>query len=246
MVYGPDPDSQVGESILDGSQWVKSASVQARLGFVRKVYGILSAQLLLTVAIASPISMLGPDWVVSNLTIFYMSIGVLLATMCVMICCSDLLRQFPTNYIFLFILTAAMSTMVGFTSAFYTWQSVVLAAGITTGIFLGMTAYACFTKKDFTGAGPYLFGALLTLCMFGLVLSFMSLAGIYFRWMLMLYDAIGVVLFTFYIVYDTQMILGGDRKHEFSVDDYVFAALNLYLDIINIFLYLLSLFGNRR
>jgi len=58
----------------------------------------------------------------------------------------------------------------------------------------------------------------------------------------------GVLLFTFYIVFDTQLLIGeyGGHKVQFGIDDYVFAALNLYLDIINLFLHILSLFGERR
>ena len=54
-------------------------------------------------------------------------------------------------------------------------------------------------------------------------------------------------LFAFYIVFDTQMMLGswGGHKVEFSIDDYAFAALNLYLDIINFFLYILEIVGTR-
>ena len=54
-------------------------------------------------------------------------------------------------------------------------------------------------------------------------------------------------IFAFYIVFDTQMMLGswGGHKMEFSIDDYAFAALNLYLDIINFFLYILEIVGTR-
>jgi len=62
-----------------------------------------------------------------------------------------------------------------------------------------------------------------------------------------IYACAGATLFSFYIVYDTQLIVGGThKKHQFSIDDYAFAALNLYMDIINLFLMLLSLLGNRK
>lgn len=50
----------------------------------------------------------------------------------------------------------------------------------------------------------------------------------------------GVVLFSVYLVFDLQMVMGG-HKYELSADEYVFATLNLYMDIINIFLYILRL-----
>jgi FtsH-binding integral membrane protein len=50
-----------------------------------------------------------------------------------------------------------------------------------------------------------------------------------------------------YLVYDTQLIAGGShRKHQFNIDDYAMAAICLCIDIIQLFLYLLSLMGNRR
>lgn len=218
------------------------------MGFVRKVYGILSAQLLLTVAIGTSIYMAGEAWIVSNAWLLYASTAVLIGTMCAMCCCQAALREFPTNYIFLLLITSAMSVLVGFSSAMYTWQSVLLAAGITVGIFLSMTVYAWTTTTDFTGFGPYLFAAMMCLIGFGIVISILSMCGVAVEWAMMLYDIIGVLLFTFYIVYDTQLIMGalGGHKISFGIDDYAFAALNLYLDIINLFLHLLRLFGQRR
>lgn len=215
------------------------------MGFVRKVYGILTAQLLLTVVVAAPICAASKSWVSDHQWMLYISLGLMLVTMCSMICCIQQLRTFPTNYIFLFVLTGVMSVVVGFSSAMYTLQSVVLAAGITMLIFLAMTLYACFTKTDFTGMGPYLTAALWTLIIFGFVLSIMSFI-VRIDWLVMLYDFLGVLLFTFYIVYDTQLILGEGHRFQFGVDDYVFAALTLYMDIINLFLHLLALLGKRR
>merc|ERR1719413_269014 len=230
------------------SQLVKNAAVEVRLGFVRKVYSILSAQLVITVAIAAPICFAGPVFVQHYKWMVLLSTLVLVATMLVMCCCQQMLRTYPTNYIFLFVLTVAMSVIVGFSSAMYTWQSVLLSAGITLGIFLGMTVYAWTTTTDFTGAGPYLFAAMLALMLFGFALSILSMCGVTLKWAMIGYDISAVLLFTFYIVYDTQLIMGemGGHKISFGSDDYLFAALNLYLDIINLFLHLLRLLGKRK
>lgn len=218
------------------------------MGFVRKVYGILCAQLTLTVATAVPIYVAGKHWVLSNKWMLYLSMAALVATMCSMCCCRDKLREFPTNYGFLFVITAAMSVLVAFSSAMYTWQSVLFAAGITLGIFAAMTIYAWTTKTDFTGYGPYLHATLFALIFFGCALCILGMCGVQIKWLMMLYDFIGVLIFTFYIVYDTQLIMGelGGHQISFSIDDYCFAALNLYLDIINLFLHILSLLGDKR
>mmetsp|Transcript_85225 Transcript_85225/g.166716 ORF Transcript_85225/g.166716 Transcript_85225/m.166716 type:complete len:110 (+) Transcript_85225:228-557(+) len=109
-----------------------------------------------------------------------------------------------------------------------------------------MTLFAWTTKLDFTGFRIYFMAAGIALCVFGLAISILSCFTVV-KWAIMAYDFLAVLLFTFYIVYDTQLILGGDdRKAQFGVDDYCFAAISLYLDIINLFLHLLSLFGERR
>jgi len=227
---------------------VKHAVTDVRIGFVRKVYGLLSMQLLLTVAIATPIQFASPQWIHSHSWILPVCSMASLVMMCSLMCCKDVCRRYPTNYLFLFGFTTCMAGMVGFASARYTWQSVLLAAGITVLVFLAMTLYACVTKTDFTGMGPYFFAALVILCIFGFTLMIMSSMGVSIKWAHMGYDILAVMLFTMFIVYDTQLILGewGGHKNQFSIDDYVHAALTLYLDIINLFLHILSLLGDRK
>jgi len=227
---------------------VKEASHADRKGFVRKVYGILCVQLSLTFVVAASLCKASPQWLGSHIWLLYASQAVMLCALCAMCCCHDKLKTFPTNYVFLFMLTGAMSFLVGFASAMFTWQSVALAAGVTAAIFVAMTLFAVFSKTDFTGWGPYLAAALFTMIGFGLAISILNMFGVKIKMMVMFYDFMGVLLFTFYIVYDTQLIMGelGGHRIQFSLDDYVLASLNLYLDIINLFLHLLSLLGSRR
>merc|ERR1712217_103791 len=138
-----------------------------------------------------------------------------------------------------------MGVLVGCICTAYSVGVVLLAFGLTAAIFLGMTVYAWNTKTDFTGYGPYLVGALWALILCGCAMGIMTAFGMDTSIMHMVLACFGVMLFTFYIIYDTQLMIGeyGGHKQEFSLDDYVFAALNLYLDIINLFLELLQLFG---
>ncbi|KAI8425994.1 hypothetical protein MSG28_004973 [Choristoneura fumiferana] len=57
----------------------------------------------------------------------------------------------------------------------------------------------------------------------------------------LVYACIGALLFSMYLVYDTQLMMGGKHKYSISPEEYIFAALNLYLDIVNIFLYILTI-----
>jgi len=226
----------------------KNLPREIRIGFVRKVYSILTVQLMVTVAIAAPIAMQSFKWVQAHAWISLVAMCLYLVVACGMVCARSLMRTFPFNYIMLFTLTGALSIMVGFSSAAYTWQSVLLAAGLTTCVVAALTIYAWTTKTDFTGFGPYLMMALFTLIVFGIAISIMSMFGLNFKPLMLLYDALGVLLFSGYLIYDTQLVIGemGGHQVEFSIDDYCMAAIQLYLDIINLFILILQLLGERR
>lgn len=227
---------------------LKQADMDDRLGFIRKVYGILAVQLLLTVGIVTPFQRISVDWMIKYFWVQYVTLAVFMVVMCGMVCCTGALRTYPTNYVYLFIMTTAMSVLVGFVTATYTWQSVVLALGITVGVFLMLTVVACCFKIDLTGMLPFILAISFTFMLFSFAIIIMSLCGIRIEWMIMVYDILGVLIFSVYIVFDTQLIMGsyGGHKIQFSIDDYCFAALMLYLDIVQMFLFLLELVGSRK
>ena len=56
-----------------------------------------------------------------------------------------------------------------------------------------------------------------------------------------------ILFFSFqYLVFDTQLMMGGKHKYSISPEEYIFAALNLYLDIINLFLFILTIVQGSR
>merc|ERR1712000_565154 len=73
-----------------------------------------------------------------------------------MICC-NVGRTFPSNYVMLTIYTLATSFMMFYFSLSYTAASMYMAWSIACGIAFALMLYATFTKRDFTGCGPYLF-----------------------------------------------------------------------------------------
>lgn len=97
------------------------------------------------------------------------------------------------------------------------------------------------TKWDFTTCGGILFVAVIVLFIFGII-------SIIFpnKVLSMVYASIGALIFCCYLVFDVQLMMGGKHKYSISPEEYIFAALNLYLDIINIFLYLLQIVGGSR
>ena len=62
----------------------------------------------------------------------------------------------------------------------------------------------------------------------------------------MAYASVGALLACCFLIYDTQIMMGGDHKFSISPEEYIFAALNLYLDVIRIFIYILQLVGNKK
>jgi Integral membrane protein, interacts with FtsH len=131
--------------------------------------------------------------------------------------------------------------MLGYVGIVYSTNILLLSGLSTLGIFSGLSLYAVQTKYDYTDKGGYLIAILFSFIMFGLFIPFVNIPLIS-----IVYSSGGALLFSFYIVYDTQQIVGGNhRKIMFHTDDYVLAAVSLYLDIINLFLYILDLLNGR-
>ena len=111
---------------------------------------------------------------------------------------------------------------------------------MTATVVVAITFWAVTTKTDLTICGPIVF-----------VLSSIYIVGGFFVWSFgpsahLIFSIIGAILFSFYLAYDTQLIVGGKHKqYQLAVDEYILGSVLLYLDIINIFLYLLSAGGDR-
>eukprot|EP00803_Ostreobium_quekettii_P000878 evm.model.scf_713.2 EVM.evm.TU.scf_713.2 scf_713:32155-34696(+) len=217
--------------------------VAVRNGFIRKVFGILAAQLLLTSAIAAPFFLSDTlrTYIHTHLWPLYLALGVSFAVLVPLICIRDLARRYPINYILLFAFTAAEGYLVGTISSTYNVQAVVLAFFLTAGVTVGLSLFAMQTKYDITMLGGVLYSALWILLLCSLIMIFIP--GV--RVLQTVYAGLGALLFSAYLVYDVQLIAGG-RQLEIGLDDYVPAALNIYLDVINIFLYILQLVGDSR
>eukprot|EP00794_Sanderia_malayensis_P003534 gene3534-4035_t len=108
-------------------------------------------------------------------------------------------------------------------------------------VTVAVSIFACQTKYDFTTCGGLLFVLTLCLIFFGLFAAVLVPTN-QIRIATMAYALLGALLFMGFLVFDTQLIIGGN-KYEIDPEDYVFATMMLYVDIIYIFLFLLSLFG---
>jgi FtsH-binding integral membrane protein len=81
-----------------------------------------------------------------------------------------------------------------------------------------------------------------------LILLIISIVAIFVRNKILsiVYASLGAFLFSCYIIFDTQLMMGGKHKYALDPEEYIFAALNLYLDVINLFMFILNIIGSSR
>nr|GMD12152.1 BI1-like protein [Ipomoea batatas] len=172
---------------------------QLRWSFIRKVYSIVSIQLLLTVAVASVVVTVHP------IKHFFASTGAGLAVYIVLI----------------------ITPFIG--------RIILESAVLTAAVVVSLTLYTFWAAKrghDFNFLGPFLFGAVMVLMLFALIQIFFPLGRI----SLMIYGGLASLIFCGYIIYDTDNLI-----KRYSYDEYIWASVSLYLDVINLFLSLLTL-----
>ncbi len=146
---------------------------------------------------------------------------------------------------------AAYAVLTGLTLSViflaYTAASIAQAFFVTAATFGALSVYAVTTNRDLGGLGQYLFAGLIGLIIASVVNMFLGSATIEY-----VISFFGVFLFMGLTAYDTQIIKNWSQQLSASADeaDYIrvsiMGALKLYLDFINLFLFLLRFLGNRR
>ena len=127
----------------------------------------------------------------------------------------------------------------------YTASSIESTFFVTAATFAAMSAYGYVTKRDLTGVGNFMFMGLVGLIIASFVNFWMRSPMMY--WLL---TYVGIAVFVGLTAYDTQKIkelnVIGNSGTEEDHKEAIHGALILYLDFINLFLYLLRLLGRRR
>jgi FtsH-binding integral membrane protein len=227
------------DDFLDNT-FTNGVNQQMRLGFIRKVYGVLTAQILITALVSSIGFIQGvQDYYKITMWPFWTSFALMLIVLIPLACFKKIARQVPLNYILLFTFTVCEAIMLSYAfAAINDWKIVLTAAVMTVAIVAALTAYACTTKTDFTFLGGILFVSSTLLFLLGLFSIFFG------GFLHTLYCCLGVIVFSIYLIFDTQLVMG-QCGIEYSVDDYILASLNIYLDIIQLFIYILSLLSKK-
>ena len=174
--------------------------------------------------------------------LYFIALIVSLVAIYTLSCYPDIARQVPINYLLLAAFTVCEAYLVSTMTTMFTATSVLNAAIMTAAIVIGLTAYAFTTETDFTYQGATLFMAVAGL-------SVATIFGLFFDSKVydMIVSFLGACIFGLYLIYDTQLIMGGQgRASQYSIDDYIMAAVNIYIDIIQIFIEILRLIGDRR
>jgi FtsH-binding integral membrane protein len=207
-----------------------------RINFVKKVFSIVSVQLMVTF-LMSYLSMTSVGFATFQRT--YQGLlpfsGVLLAVILLSITCFPALyRTFPTNYIILAVFTLCQSYCVSFIVSIYSEKVVLMALFATAATVSGLAIYAMTTKTEI-GYFSGIIAMGTTAIIAGMLISFIFGGGVTNG----LISIISSLLSGIYLIYDIKLIMGGERR-KLGIDDYIMAALMIYLDIINIFLEILK------
>ncbi|KAK4945102.1 hypothetical protein LTR10_015527 [Elasticomyces elasticus] len=235
--YGSTPraeDDNVPDDFKFGGS-VSEATLDIRMQFIRKVYTILTVQLLLTAALSS-LSFFSAgykNWIQTNSWMMWTS---LFGAIAFMLLTFWKRKSYPTNLLFLGAFTGLEAYSISVITSFYESRIVIEALIITLGIFVALTLFACQSKYDFTSWIPYLAGSLWILIIFGFMAAFFPHTST----SELIFGAAGAVIFSGYILVDTQLVM----RH-YHVEEEIAASISLYLDIINLFLSILRILNSQ-
>ncbi len=177
------------------------------------------------------------DWIAQNFGLFIAVCVLYIVLAFTLICVRSLSRKVPINYILLAAFTLCVSYMVAACVCYISPEIVMTAAAVTAVVVIALTGYAYYTKTDFTICAP-----LMIVIGFGLMFCILFALIFSFSWGNIFISFACVVIFGFYIIFDTQLILGKGR-YQIGMDDYILGAVIIYIDIINLFLELLKIFS---
>ncbi len=175
-----------------------------------------------------------------NRILFY---ALLFGQLGLVVALSRMATRVSTPVAALMFLGYATLTGVTFSTLFlvYTASSVGATFLVTAGAFAGLSTVGFFTKHDLSAVGRFAIFALVGVIIASVVNMFLRSSGL--DWLITM---AGVLLFAGLTAYDTQRLKELFRRGEAAANLPLVGALTLYLDFINMFLFLLRIFGDRR
>ena len=218
--------------------------------FVAKTFGWMFAGLLVTFAAAVGTVSTGAFVMLFNTgLVFALTIAELILVLVLSARITKLQPSTATAMFFVYAVLNGINLSVYF--LVYDLSTLILAFLVGAVYFGVMAVYGANTQRDLLGWAPKLMGGLVALIVTALVGGLFGLLfGISFGFLDVVYCGLSVLLFMGMTAYDTQMLkhhyayFGGDAAMLQKAS--IFGALNLYLDFINIFLYIVRILGRNR
>ena len=218
--------------------------------FVAKTFGWMFAGLLVTFAAAVGTVSTGVFVMLFNTgLVFALTIAELILVLVLSARITKLQPSTATAMFFVYAVLNGINLSVYFIA--YDLGTLILAFLVGAVYFGVMAVYGANTQRDLLGWAPKLMGGLVALIVTALVGGLFGLLfGISFGFLDVVYCGLAVLLFMGMTAYDTQMLkyhyayFGGDAAMLQKAS--IFGALNLYLDFINIFLYIVRILGRSR
>ncbi|GMR57956.1 hypothetical protein PMAYCL1PPCAC_28151, partial [Pristionchus mayeri] len=224
-----------------------------RAAFIRKVFGLVTLMLLIVVAECA-VAVFVPsvnEWLMGGPYGDDYGCWILLGSAmvaffilyCAILCVPNLRKSFPINIILAFLMAACLGALVAQLCAFYTVDSIILCVALLVVSVASIAAFSIQTKFDMRQCA----GVVILLTMYLFWIGIFSFGYMWWwygaRWYYMLYSVIACTLFMIYLAIDIQLIMGGRRKFAISPEEYVYAAVQIFIDVVYIFIYLLQILG---
>ncbi|NKB27697.1 MAG: BAX inhibitor (BI)-1/YccA family protein [Rhodobacteraceae bacterium] len=226
---------------------VRTAEIDEGLrAHMNKVYGLMSVGLLLTAAVAWGVGT--NDAMIAAIFGTPLKWVVMFAPLIMVFAFSAMINRLSAAgaQLFFYTFAAAMGLSISFIFAVYTGFSIAQTFLVTSIAFAGLSLWGYTTKRDISGWGSFLIMGVIGLIVASIVNIFLGSPAIQFA-----ISILGVLIFAGLTAYDTQKIKTDYIAHASAMDSEwmaksaIMGALNLYLDFINLFMFLLQFMGNR-
>ncbi len=213
---------------------------------MNKVYGLMSVAMIITGAVA---------WAVGTSPAMLQVIFgsplkwvVMFAPLAMVFAFGAMINKLSVAaaQLFFYVYAAAFGLSLSFIFAVYSGVSIAQTFLVTAISFAGLSLYGYTTKKDLSGVGSFLVMGLIGLLVASVVNIFLASSALNFA-----ISVIGVLIFAGLTAWDTQKIKADYIEHAQYGDENwlgksaIMGALTLYLDFVNLFMFLLRFLGNR-
>jgi FtsH-binding integral membrane protein len=213
---------------------------------MNKVYGLMSVGMLLTGGVAWAVGT--NDAMVQDIFMTPLKWVVMFAPLVLVFVFSAMLNRLSVAaaQLFFYVYASVMGLSIAFIFAVYTSESIATTFLVTSIAFAGLSLYGYVTKRDLSGMGTFLMMGLIGIIVASIVNIFLASSALGFA-----ISVIGVLIFAGLTAYDTQSIKNEYVEHARHADQdwlgksAIMGALRLYLDFINMFMFLLQFLGNR-